>query len=332
MRPAFLRFRRVLDFAVFVVIAVVAAWAVYNDPRGRAAFLKHVIPMREHTPITSWVALQPGTIVSVDAGTSISLLVMQAGRVTVGGPIDDTAAHADELPTRNIQVAKSFAIGLWPITRGSFSDFVMDSGFEPKGGCWSLTSDGWRQDYGASWQSPGFTQTEHHPVTCVSRRDALAYVRWLSERTGWTFRLPTEAEWTFAAGKVAFWDTPQDVCSFGNVNDLTAKNKVAKAAEPCTDGYMYTSPAGTFAPNTNGLFDMIGNVWEWMADCHNGGYAKLPPDGSPQYTDDCQAYALRGHSWTDPPGPVRLGTRYALPENARQSMVGFRVVMELENE
>lgn len=259
-----------------------------------------------------------------------AMLVIPAGSVTVGAYADDPAASDDEFPQRTVTLANDFRLGITPVTRGAFAQFVQATGHVADSGCWVLSADGWVLDPSASWQAPGFDQTDNHPVTCVSRTDALAYLNWLSLQAAQKFRLPTEAEWTHAAGAPAYWGTPYDICIFGNVNDITAKNKVAKAAEPCTDGAMHTSPVGSYAANPNGLHDMIGNVWEWMADCHAGGYDALPVSGAAQHTaDTCDAYALRGHSWTDAPGPVRLETRYALPADARQSMVGFRVAADV---
>ncbi|MGD1934240.1 MAG: formylglycine-generating enzyme family protein [Candidatus Phaeomarinobacter sp.] len=251
--------------------------------------------------------------------------VVPAGEVVLGADNTDIAAGADEFPQRRVTVTAAFAMGMTQVTRGQFRRFAEATGFAPKGGCWALTSAGWIIDPDRSWRSPGYPQTDAHPVVCISRNDALAYLAWLTDESGMDFRLPTEAEWTLAAGPSALGRSSQDICTFGNVNDLTSKNKVAKVAEHCDDGFLFTSPAGHFLPNEFGLFDMTGNVWEWTADCHGGGFANLPKDGSPQAERDCAAYALRGHSWTDPPGPVRLGTRYALPGGARQSIVGFRV-------
>lgn len=258
--------------------------------------------------------------------------IVPGGTVVVGADNLDIAAGADEFPTRRVEIKSDIRVGVTAVTRRQFAIFVKATDYETEGGCWTLTQDGWTVDDAASWLSPGYPQTDQHPVTCVSRSDALNYLDWLTAKTAQRYRLPTEAEWVHAAGPAALNRPSEELCAHGNVNDLTAKNKVAKVAEHCDDGFLYTSPVARFAANAFGLFDMVGNVWEWVADCHNGGYADLPEDGTSQTQDDCEAYALRGHSWTDPPGPVRLGTRYALPAGARQSIVGFRVVREVADE
>jgi len=258
--------------------------------------------------------------------------IVPAGPVVMGADSQDVAAGSDEFPARRVDIKSDIAFGTTPVTRGQFAAFLRATDHEIAGGCWTLTPDGWAIDDAANWRAPGFPQTDQHPVTCVSRDDTMAYLTWLTTATGQVYRLPTEAEWVHAAGPSALNRPSETLCAHGNVNDLTAKNKVAKVAEHCDDGFLHTSPVANFSANEFGLFDMVGNVWEWVADCHNGGYADLPTDGTSQTDETCEAYALRGHSWTDPPGPVRLGTRYALPPDARQSIVGFRVVRDLPDD
>lgn len=248
-----------------------------------------------------------------------------AGTVLMGADNGDLAAGADEFPQISRVIDQPFEMGATPVTRRQYAVFAEATGIKPKTGCWTLTAEGWRIDPQSNWQVPGFAQDDDHPVVCVTREDAMAYAAWLSASTGHRYSLPTEAQWVHAAGPSALGRASEDLCTHGNINDLTAKNKVAKVAEHCDDGYLNTSPVAQFTANEFGLFDMIGNVWEWTADCHNGGFA-APLDDAADAEGHCPAFALRGHSWTDPPGPVRLGTRYALPADARQSIVGFRVV------
>lgn len=268
-----------------------------------------------------------------EAGPGGGLQQVDGGTFMMGADHMDPAGSPDEFPRHAVEIAAPFEIGRTVVTRDQYAAFVEDTGYETASGCWILDEAGWRHDAAASWEAPGFPQEDTHPVVCVSLTDARAYLAWLSARTGARYRLPSEAEWDLAArGEAAtpFWGPPENVCRFGNVNDLTAKNKVAKVAEPCSDGFMFTSSAGHFDPNPNGLFGMIGNVWEWTADCASDDYSATPRDGSAHVSPDCAAYVLRGHSWTDAPGPVRLETRYFLPADARQSIAGFRIVRAAE--
>lgn len=257
-------------------------------------------------------------------------ILLPGGSITIGAHPDDPAASPDEFPRRDISVS-AFHLMTHQVTRGAFAEFVRASGYSVPSGCRTLTDDGWLEDREANWAQVGFPQDDAHPVTCVSRDDALAYARWLSDTTGESFRLPSESEWAYAArgGRADyFWGDSHTVCDYGNVNDLTAKNKVAKVAEHCDDGALYTSPVATYQPNPFGLYDVIGNVWEWLADCAETDLSAVPPNGRPHQSETCERFALRGHSWTDAPGPVRLETRYALPSDARQSITGFRLARD----
>ncbi len=264
--------------------------------------------------------------------TCLIFETIEPATFTMGADVQGNQMGPDELPAVEITIAKPFMMAVTQVTRAQFAIFAEETGHRPRLGCWTYTQYGWAQDETANWRDPGFAQTETDPVVCVSREDALAYSTWLSERDGKTYRLPSEAEWHLASTAhlpAPFWGSRYDVCNFGNVPDLTSKNKTAKAGEPCSDGALYTAPVASYKPNPNGLFDMIGNAWEWTADCWTGSYEGLPGDGTPLTDPACAEYALRGHSWTDAPGPVRPETRYSLSPVARQSMVSFRLAMDV---
>src|SRR5690606_12976351 len=138
-----------------------------------------------------------------------------------------------------------------------------------------------------SWKDAGFPQTDTHPAVCVSWNDIQAYVAWLTKKTGHTYRLPTEAEWEYAAragnpnarygsGKTA------ELCRAlnGGDADFTAMYPAARDSHrDCSDGYVYTAPVGRFEPNAWGLYDIYGNVWEWVQDCmHDNAYTGAPSD------------------------------------------------------
>lgn len=247
---------------------------------------------------------------------------LPAGRFLMGAEAADPAADPSEFPQREIQV-ETFALAKVPVTRGAYAVFIRESGYAPAPGCWTLTEEGWRMDTAANWRTPGFAQEDSHPAVCVSAEDAEAYAAWLGRETGTRYRLPSEAEWEYAArggaeGLNSWGDDPARACLYANVNDLTAKNKTAKVAERCSDGYLYTSPAGAFRPNGFGLYDMQGNVWEWTSDCWRENLADAEAD--------CRLRTRRGGSWTDIPGPVRLAARQGDPPDFRNSYTGFRLV------
>lgn len=270
-----------------------------------------------------------------DCADCPELVILPPGKFMRGAGEDDAAADASEFPRHEVRIASPFAIATTPVTAADFAIFVEATDYRIDGGCHTLTPEGWQVDKAASWRAPGFPQAPDHPVVCVSWHDAVAYAEWMSGKTGAAYRLPSEAEWEYAArgGTMGtnFWgDDDRLTCDYANVNDLTAKNKVAKVAEPCDDGFLHTSPVGSFRPNPHGLYDMVGNVWVWLADCWLGDYRLGPRDGRPGAAENCGIRALRGGSWTDTPGPIRIGAReHRLPED-RLSIVGFRLARDIE--
>ena len=263
------------------------------------------------------------------------LVVLPSGTFMRGAAPDDPAADQSEFPRHEVRIERPFAVATVAVTVAEFSAFAAATGHEPRGGCYTLTDDGWHVDEASNWRAPGFPQSPSHPVVCVSWHDATAYAAWMTERTGKPYRLPSEAEWEYAARggttDMNFWGNDDSLtCDYASVNDLTAKNKVAKVAEPCDDGFMYTSPVGSFLPNPFGLYDVVGNAWVWLADCWLGDYRLGPRDGSPNGAEKCGLRVLRGGSWTDTPGPVRIGARESRLPDERLSIAGFRLVRDLD--
>jgi formylglycine-generating enzyme required for sulfatase activity len=155
--------------------------------------------------------------------------------------------------------------------------------------------------------------------------------------------LPTEAEWEYAAraGNVTarFWgNDPSEACRYANVYDRTGeaegkeKYAITWAAHDCDDGFSDTAPAGSFQPNALGLYDMLGNVWEWAQDCWHEDYQGAPVDGSAWLSaggGDCTQRGLRGGAWYTQPRIVRSATRYKNTTDYRHNGVGFRLAQDL---
>lgn len=166
----------------------------------------------------------------------------------------------------------------------------------------------------------------------------MAYADWLSRNTRMTYRLPTKAEYEYAAraGRAArygFADEASDLCKFMNGADQSAKRaRLSNDLDymDCTDGYVYTAPVGSFTANAFGLFDLQGNVWEWTADCYREDYATASSDGSVSRTNLCVARTVRGGAWSSPAFLLRPAVRAKAVINNRYDDVGFRVVRELE--
>ncbi len=211
-----------------------------------------------------------------------------------------------EGPQRQVTIA-SLAMARYEVTLGEFALFVQSTGHAMGDSC---------------WRNPGFEQTYYDPVVCVGWSDARAYAAWLSQMTGKRYRLPSEAEWEYAAraGTVSgrYWgDDPQQVCAYANVLEVGFQ---------CEDGITNTAPVGKFKPNAFKLYDMLGNVAEWVEDCWLATYDGAAADGSPQLKGNCGLRVTRGGSWNADPWRVRAATRGGIPLGTRNAETGFRVV------
>lgn len=171
------------------------------------------------------------------------------------------------------------------------------------------------------------------PVVNVSWFDAEAFTKWMSQMTGIKYRLPTEAEWEYAARggtkTSRFWgDNPNDACAYANVADKSAKTYFLDINEihDCDDGYKSASPVGRFKTNGFGLYDMLGNVWEWVLDWYEEDYYTKSPRKNPKGPHTGETKVIRGGSWFNEPTFVRLSIRDAVDPSVKDFNIGFRIV------
>jgi formylglycine-generating enzyme required for sulfatase activity len=273
----------------------------------------------------------------VPAGSFIMGITPEA-EVVRGMPKPQTGKA---FPLTRITFAKSFAMGRYPVTVAQFRQFVLETGYEAPDACYSQHMvDGhfiYEEVRGYSWRSPGFQQDDNHPVVCVNADDAEAYAAWLSKKTGHKYALPNEAQYEYAAraGTTTdfFWgDVRDEGCPYSNQPDLDQAAALGnvptgpKYRFQCHDGFAWTSPVGHFKPNPWGLYDMLGNIWEWTADCWSDTLADIPTDGSTRKTGDCDARSSRGGSY----GNAAFSTYVAVRAPRHGGYVGhswgFRVV------
>ncbi len=203
-------------------------------------------------------------------------------------------------------------MGKYEVSKAQFGRFVAESGHSVGGGCYWWTGSKFELDAAKSWRSPGYAQTENDPVACVSWEDAKAYTRWLSQQTGKTYRLLTEAEWEYAARAGT-----STAYSFGN--SITTQ----QANHNNTLGR--TVPVGSYPANAFGLHDMHGNVWEWTEDCWNANYNGAPANGSAWTAGDFGQRVLRGGSCYYFPRNLRSALRSGVPVGNRYYSSGLRV-------
>ncbi len=210
--------------------------------------------------------------------------LIRPGRFTMGSPAGERG-HVNDEAQHEVILTKPFLMSIYLVTRGQFTAFIKDTGYqtdaERDGAAYAWAGEESKSVKGASWKAPGFEQADDHPVIEVSWNNAQAFCNWLSRKEGRAYRLPTEAEWEYAerAGTQTayFWgDSPLDGEGFANCADLTRKDRFPDDTTfVWRDGYVFTSPVGSFKPNPWGLYDMTGNVWQWCSDVY-GDYPVGP--------------------------------------------------------
>lgn len=276
------------------------------------------------------LAPAPGQVFR-DCPTCPLMKVLAAGNFQQGTPAAADAL-AFETPQHSVTIAHAFAAGVYAVTVGEYSQFVAATGVAANS---CATYDGaWRVDPSVTWKNAIESQTPSHPVTCVSWHDAKDYAAWLSHTTHQTYRLPSASEWEYAAraGSAAQvpWTAPAEACSYANVADQTAaRHYQGWKVLPCADEFVQTAPVGSFKANAFGLYDMLGNVFQWTEDCWTDNYQGAPVDGSAQTAGDCTQHELRGGSWFTQPDFVRTSYRNRFDGNYRSTSVGFRLIREI---
>jgi len=269
------------------------------------------------------------------------MAVIPAGTFFMGTGRLEVERERRERLTHKVTFAKPFALGVYDVTRGEFARFVRASGYPIKQGCNILDVEGhWVTDPDKGWSNPGFSQTDQDPVVCVSWNDAHAYVAWLNGRVhsgdsmDGPYRLPSDAEWEYAARAGSstsyYWgsEASHELANYG-IEDCNP----CGARKDGRDRWYFTSPAGSFAPNAFGLYDVAGNVWQITEDCMHYNFDGAPADGSAWMTDTnraCYNHPLRGGSWLDPGSLLTLFERNPWGSDDHNYANGFRVARTLD--
>jgi formylglycine-generating enzyme required for sulfatase activity len=291
-------------------------------------------------------------------GVNLKMVLVPSGEFKMGGDESAEAVAAffdknygearlraygctNEHPQHLVRITRPFYLGVYDVTRGQFRQFVADTGYKTdaeKGE--NQGAYGWNPDKNDlefskkySWRNAGFEQTDEHPVINVSWNDATAFCQWLSRKGGKTYRLPTEAEWEYAcrAGTTTryyFGDDPETLAKVGNVADATLKAKIPDQINTlkASDGYVFTSPVGSFKPNAFGLYDMHGNAQQWCSDWFdNYNYVSGASDPTGPDRGVAGIRVLRGGSWIAGPDFARSAARHGYSPGYRLTDIGFRV-------
>jgi len=263
-------------------------------------------------------------------------------------------ALGDEAPVHKVRITKTFYLGQHEVTVSQFRRFLEASGYTPESEADGTGGYGYNPFYAPaksargdafegrdpkySWRNPGFQQGDDHPVVNITWNDAVAMCKWLSETEGKTYRLPSEAEWEYAAraGTATRYHTgndPQSLLKAANVFDAEATEnweKWAGYALAGSDGFAFTSPVGSYSPNAFGLYDMHGNVWEWTADWHDDHYYAHSPLDDPKGPVTGTVRVRRGGSWHTWAFYARSSYRNWNAPDTRYTLVGMRLVREAD--
>ena len=274
--------------------------------------------------LTSVSAYQAGETFR-DCPTCPVMVVVPEGEFLMGSPNDEKGRWDDEGPQRQVTISKPFAVGKYEVTVGQFKAFIDATKYFVLGTCEIYESGDWDLKADLNWKNPGFEQTDDHPVVCVTWDDAKAYVKWLSEETGKKYRLLSEAEWEYVAraSRTAAYHfgaaISQEQANYNEINNGTVK-------------------VGQYGPNEFQLYDIHGNVAEWVEDCWHDDYRGAPSDGS-AWSNGCDSVEdfagvniriSRGGAWFDDEVDLRSAFRAGGAAWLRENKTGFRVAQDLD--
>jgi formylglycine-generating enzyme required for sulfatase activity len=315
-----------------------------QGPAPGAAFVDaRTVDATPRAPLVADAAALPDFAIFRECETCPEMVVLPAGWLRMGSPWRERDRNEDEDDRAGgggsqVDVTISrFAIGRFEVTRGQYARFSDATDRYARTHCYTdrVNHGSWEQDSRGAWRDPNFAQQDDHPVVCVNFEDAQDYIAWLNAQTSGRYRLPSEAEWEYAARASAATAYPWGAdanqgCAYANGVDATARAVYPRwAAMDCDDGALNTAPVGSYLPNAFGLYDMIGNVWEWTDDCYRDSLAGQPPDGRPFRDSVCLFRVARGGSWGEEPRRSRTAMRVLHHPASRGNDGGFRLARSL---
>jgi len=303
-----------------LLVAAGMGTALADSPSSRPIQLAMGV-MPQNSPL-----LLVGTVFR-DCSDCPEMVVMPLGDVTMGAPPGEEEAEAVPIrfrgraqPQHKVYLGDAFAVSRYEVTVGEFGRFVMATG-RKMDGCWLSVKREWKLLEERSWRLPGYGQTDRDPVVCVSWEDAKAYVDWLSGALKQKYRLLTEAEWEYVARTGTATARPWGAAIGRNFTDCVGCGSRWDGQRP--------APTGSFSVNRFGLYDLLGNVAEWVEDCWHENYQGAPTDGSAWTAGSCELRVIRGGSWVDQPPAIRSAQRDRDTPLMRSVFLGFRIARDI---
>lgn len=241
--------------------------------------------------------------------SNMNMAVIKPANFIMGSPKEELRRDANEGPQRQVSFNYAFEIGKYEVTFNDWNKCVIG------GGC-----RGYRPDDG-SWGKG------RRPVINISWNDTQNYLKWLNTVTGLRYRLPTEAEWEYVARSGG-------TAPFSTGGSISSSQANFNGEHPYGDGQkgVYrrkTLPVGSFAPNSVGVYDIHGNVYEWVEDCWSPTHAGGPIDGGARLDGDCKYRIMRGGSWVTHGYQMRASKRLRYTKDYRYDDYGFRIARSL---
>ncbi len=295
-----------------------------------------------------YAGLEPGQLLQDSIGSDAFgpvMVVVPSGAFLMGSPDSEKDRADNEGPRFRVNFSRGFALARNEISVGEFRTFIDQTGYvtdaERRGSSriYMASNGSIAARDGVTWRNDfeGNQADDALPVIHVSWNDAVAYARWLSSRTDRNYRLPSEAEFEYAlrAGSQArYWwgnDRPSELVEnlTGDGDRFRGGRSWEVAFRRYSDGHWGPAPVGSFQLNPFGLYDMGGNVMEWVEDCWHDSYVRAPTDGSAWVNPGCNRRVIRGGQWSSTPEMSRSAFRLSAGPTTADARVGFRVARDL---
>lgn len=249
-----------------------------------------------------------------------AMIVIRGGEFMMGSSENEKGHQKDESPQHKVSI-KKLAVGQYEVTRKEYKSFLKETGYKVQNECFFLVDGKPEKVINRPFLNNGYPQINKHPATCISWYDAIAYTKWLSRKTGKKYRLLTESEWEYVArvGSLKayfFGNNEEKLCDYAQVD------------APCKGQSKWLAKVGSHNPNKFGLYDVHGNVGEWVQDKWHANYKLAPNDGAARIHSSStkRLYrTLRSGSWMNLPYSLRSAKRFKMPPSYRAENVGFRV-------
>ncbi|MDV3514892.1 formylglycine-generating enzyme family protein [Stenotrophomonas sp. C1657] len=306
-----------------------------------------VAQLRERIELaTHYGSFRPGQVFSDalrDGGRGPQMIVVPHGGFQMGASDTEPGATDAERPSHYVRFERGFAMAITEITVSDFERYVKATNARPRATrrghsvVYDERSGNFIRRSGVDWRSDydGGRALGNSPVMHVSVRDAENYANWLSEQTGRSYRLPSEAEFEYAmragsSGRYPWGDAglpPEGSGNFTGSKDVSPSGRHwHNAFVGYGDGWWGPAPVASFQANAFGLHDMGGNLSEWVADCWHASYRRAPADGVAWFNPGCRSRVIRGGNWANAPEQTRAAWRQSQDSDTTNARIGFRLV------